>query len=66
MLLQYKGYNLLIRLTIIILIDINSNKDCLIVIILKFIKFRKNLIFTNFMLLSYKISYIINGFIYID
>ena len=47
MLLQYKGYNLLIRLTIIILIDINSNKDCLIVIILKFIKFRKNLIFTN-------------------
>ena len=66
MLLQYKGYNLLIRLTIIILIDINSNKDCLIVIILKFIKFRKNLNFTNFMLLSYKISYIINGFIYID
>ena len=36
MLLQYKGSNLLIRLTIIILIDINPNKYCLIVIVLKF------------------------------
>lgn len=54
MLLQYKGYNLLIRLTIIILIDINPNKYCLIVIILKFLKFRKNLNFTNFMLYHIK------------
>lgn len=43
MLLQYKGSNLLIRLTIIILIDINPNEYCLIVIILKFLKFRNNL-----------------------
>lgn len=54
MLLQYKGYNLLIRLTIIILIDINPNKYCLIVIILKFLKFRKILNFTNFMLYHIK------------
>ena len=52
MLLQYKGDNLLIRLTIIILIDIYTNKYCLIVIILKFIKY---LNFTNFMLYHIKI-----------
>ncbi len=45
MLLQCKGYNLLIRLTIIKKIDIDSHIYCLIVIFLKY--WNKNVAATN-------------------